>query len=67
MRKPFAEVDHSGDIGIEAWGEDFTGMLANATLGLFSLVCRNTPEPVIDREIRVESSSALDLLFYWLS
>jgi SHS2 domain-containing protein len=67
LSKPFKEIDHSGDIGIEVWGEDLPRMLANATLGLFSLVCRNTPEPVIDRDIRVESSSAEDLLVDWLS
>ncbi len=67
MKKPFEEIDHSGDIGIDAWGDDFAEMLSNATLGLFSLIRRAEPDPVIDREIRVESSSSEDLLVDWLS
>ena len=39
MRKPFKEIDHSGDIGIEAHGADIRELLENATLGLFSLLC----------------------------
>ena len=39
MQKPFTEIDHSGDIGIEAHGADIGELLENATLGLFSLLC----------------------------
>lgn len=67
MKKLFEEIDHSGDIGIDAWGDDFAEMLSNATLGLFALIRRTEPDPVVEREIRVESPSAEDLLVDWLS
>jgi SHS2 domain-containing protein len=67
MRKPFEEIDHSGDVGIEARGATFPEMLTNATLGLLALACRNEPGSGIDRAIRVESSSAEDLLVDWLA
>jgi SHS2 domain-containing protein len=67
MQKPFKEIDHSGDVGIEARGADMAELLANATLGLFGLVRRVMPDSSVDREIRVESSSAEDLLVDWLS
>lgn len=67
MQKPFEEIEHSGDIGIEARGDDFAAMLSNATLGLFSLIRRTAPAPAIERVIRVESSSSEDLLVDWLS
>lgn len=67
MNKPFEEIDHSGDIGIEAWGGDLGALVENATRGLRTLLCRNEPERKTAREIRVESSSAEDLLVDWLS
>ena len=66
MTKPFAEIDHSGDIGIEAWGKDFAEMMENATRGLFGLLCRGDVRPMITREVRMESASAEDLLVDWL-
>jgi SHS2 domain-containing protein len=66
MTKQFAEIDHSGDIGIEAWGRDFAEMIENATRGLFGLLCRSEVQPVITREVRIESASAEDLLVDWL-
>jgi SHS2 domain-containing protein len=62
----FAEIDHSGDIGIEAWGEDLAEMLAAATRGLLALMCRGGVEPRAERRIRVTSASGGDLLVDWL-
>jgi SHS2 domain-containing protein len=62
----FVEIDHSGDIGVEAWGEDLAGVLRNATLGLLSLMRWNPVEPVVERRLRVTSASAEDLLVDWL-
>ena len=67
MEKPFAEIDHSGDIGIEARGSDVKELLGNATLGLFSLLYRGKVRASVERRIRVESSSLEDLVVDWLS
>jgi SHS2 domain-containing protein len=82
VRKPFTEIDHSGDVGIEARGGDVREMLENATLGLFSLLCWNNAPPgpfqdpsrtggqveaVVERPIRVEAESIEDLVVDWLN
>lgn len=80
MRGPFTEIDHSGDVGIEARGADVRELLENATLGLFSLLCWNAAlpgqalpgqagqvEPVNERPIRIEADSIEDLLVDWLN
>jgi SHS2 domain-containing protein len=67
VKAGFAEIDHSGDIGIEAWGASLAEMLQNATLGLLSLFRWNPVERVLERRIRVSSFSAEDLVVDWLS
>lgn len=66
MSPAFQEIDHSGDIGIEAWGRNMAEVLENSTLGLFSLLCRNEVRGMVERRIRVSSFSAEDLLVDWL-
>jgi SHS2 domain-containing protein len=65
--KDFREIDHSGDVGIEARGPDVATLLANATRGLFSLQYRGSVEPVVERPIEVTSESIENLLVDWLS
>jgi SHS2 domain-containing protein len=67
LETPFVEIDHSGDIGIEARGRDMAEMLENATLGLLGLFYRGAVEPVTIRELDVVSSSDEDLLVDWLA
>jgi SHS2 domain-containing protein len=62
----FKEFDHSGDIGIEAWGVSLDELLRNATLGLLSLLHWNPVEPRVERRLRVSSPTAEDLLVDWL-
>jgi len=66
VTRSFNEIDHSGDIGVEVWGRDMGEMLENATMGLFSLLCRSEVREVVERRIQVSSSSAEDLLVDWL-
>lgn len=66
MGPGFVEIDHSSDIGIEAWGKDLAESLQNATLGLLSLLSWNPVERVVERRIRVSSVSAEDLFVDWL-
>jgi SHS2 domain-containing protein len=67
MEQSFKEFDHSGDVGIEAWGATRKEVLANAALGLFSLVATGGVEPVIERKITVVSKDEENLLVDWLS
>jgi SHS2 domain-containing protein len=66
VQSPFAEIDHSGDVGIEARGRNVSELLTNATLGLFSLLYRGEVRPVVERVVRVESNSLEDLIVDWL-
>ncbi|UCH84072.1 MAG: archease [Candidatus Latescibacterota bacterium] len=67
MRPGFEEFDHAGDIGIEAWGQDMSELIENATLGLLGLFCRGGVEPRTERQLGVESSTREDLLVDWLA
>ncbi len=67
MDQPFVEVDHSGDIGIEAKGKDLAALIKNLTRGLFSLMYRGGVCAEIERRICVESNSAEELIIDWLS
>ena len=66
MREPFEEIDHSGDIGLEARGKDRRELFANATRGLFALMYRGVVDAVVERTLEVSSSSAEALLVDWL-
>ncbi len=67
MSEPFYEIEHSGDIGIQAHGRDEKELFRNATLGLFGLMYRGTVTAVVERTLSVTSSSREDLLVDWLS
>ncbi|MEJ2719821.1 MAG: archease [bacterium] len=67
MEGSYAEIDHSGDIGIEARGRDMKELIENATLGLLGLFCRGGVRPSTERTLRVESPTGEDLLVDWLA
>jgi SHS2 domain-containing protein len=67
------EIDHSGDVGIEAWGATQRELFENATRGLFALMSRQPhesaadPRKLVERQIDVGSSEVAELLVDWLS
>lgn len=67
MDRKFKEVDHSGDVGIEAWGEDEAEALKNATYGLFSLMVHGGVSPRVERVLSVDADSEADMVVDWLS
>lgn len=67
MPEPFQEIEHSGDIGIQAHGRDEKELFRNATLGLFALMYRGTVTAAVERTLTVTSSSRENLLVDWLS
>jgi len=69
MKASFSEIDHSGDVGIEAWGADTVAALENTTRGLFSLMVRDVDKvaPRVERTIAVDASADGDMVVDWLS
>ncbi len=68
MRKRFAVIDHTADIGIAAYGADLREAFANAAYGLFSLITEPRKlKETLTREIEVEGEDAEDLLVAWLN
>lgn len=60
------ELDYSGDVGVEAWGETLAEVFEEATLGLFELVATNPPPPSRDRSLSVRAGDEAALLVDWL-
>ncbi len=67
MDKKFEEIDHSGDVGIEALGRDEAEALENATLGLFSLMACRGVTARFERVLAVDADSEEDMVVDWLS
>jgi SHS2 domain-containing protein len=67
MEYKFKEIDHSGDVGIEAWGSSETEALENASLGLFSLMVRGGVAARVERVLTVEADSDEEMAIDWLS
>jgi SHS2 domain-containing protein len=65
------EIEHSGDVGIEAWGATQAELFQNVTRGLFGLMRREPHESaaghVSSRRIAVNAASPAELLVDWLS
>jgi SHS2 domain-containing protein len=67
MDKKFEEIDHSGDVGIEAFGLDGAEALENATYGLFSLMVYRGVSAKLERVLTVDAGSDEDMVVDWLS
>jgi SHS2 domain-containing protein len=69
MDTTFKEIDHSGDVGIEARGADAVAALENATRGLLSLMVREPGKvlPRVERSIAIDAPGDGDLVVDWLS
>ena len=65
---PFRILEHTADIGFEAFGSTREEVFANAGRALFHIIAEpNTVVPRESVEIRVEGNGPLDLLVNWLS
>ena len=67
MDAPFREIDHSGDIGIEARGDSLAELVENVSRGLFGLMCHGKVGGEVTRRLSVTSASREDLIVDWLS
>lgn len=60
------EVDHSGDVGVEAWGATLSEVLEEATLGLFALVSEGEVGSGVEREVSASAGDTAALIVDWL-
>lgn len=67
MTHGFRTFDHTADIGLEIWGEDFNSIFEEAASGLFSLITDPASvEPKEQFEINIEADGGEALLLLWL-
>ncbi len=68
METGFEVLDHTADVGIEAYGPDDAAAFANAARGMFSLmVDLETVRETEHRDIEVTAPDRESLLVAWLS
>lgn len=67
MAAGFEEIDHSGDVGIEAFGENLCELFEQLTRGLFGLLCRSAVQPRRRRHLIVRANSVEELVVDWLN
>lgn len=66
--KRFEELNHTGDVGIRAFGTTLDELFANTAAGMFSLIADlATVKPVGEYEVRLTAKDVKALLFDFLA
>jgi SHS2 domain-containing protein len=64
----FVTLDHTADVGVEAYGETLAEAFENAALGMFSQVVDvDRVRPVVERCLEVTAHDQEELLVAWLN
>lgn len=65
----YAPVEHTADLALRIWGEDFRTLMVNAAHGVTDLMVAGSAEdrPWIERSVSIEAIDAESLLVEWLS
>jgi SHS2 domain-containing protein len=67
MRR-FRLIEHTADIGLEAYGKDLKEAFANAACGMFSIIAElDGVKEVESREVKVTGDDLESVLFEWLN
>ncbi|MBI1978337.1 MAG: archease [Candidatus Omnitrophica bacterium] len=67
ISKGFETFEHTADIGIRAWGSEFTEVFEEAAKALFSVIAElNSVSPKEKFQIRLEAPSGEELFLKWL-
>jgi SHS2 domain-containing protein len=67
-RVRFEEVEHVADAALRVYGGDWSELLSNAALGMFSLIASwSDAPPSVERNVSLHSLDAETLLVDWLS
>ena len=68
MIKQFEQVDISGDVGLQVWGQDLEDLFENAAIGMSNLITDVSTVPETEtREVHVVAENNEDLLVQWLN
>lgn len=64
----FREVEHTADVAVEVWGEDFGSLLANAAEAMFALQgLPDAEDPTACRRLELSAPDRESLLVDWLN
>jgi SHS2 domain-containing protein len=64
----FEEVEHVADAALRVYGGDWSELLTNAALGMFTLIASwNDAPPRVEQNVTLHSLDAESLLVDWLS
>jgi len=68
MVKDFEIIEHTADVGIQAYGIDLSRAYANAAVGMFSLITDiDRINEVLYRDVEVTATDQAALLVAWLN
>lgn len=65
--EPFRHIEHTGDIGVEVFGESPAALFQNAATAFFTIVAEGPVEPKETKSFRLEAHDMEQLLVTWLS
>ncbi|TKJ31812.1 MAG: hypothetical protein CEE40_00345 [Chloroflexi bacterium B3_Chlor] len=66
--KVFEEVEHTADAALRVYGQNWGDLLANAALGMFSVVADwEDVQPLTERKVSLQAMDGETLLVDWLS
>ena len=66
--KRFELIEHTADIGINAYGRNLAGAFANAAYGMFSIIAElESVREAESRRVEVSADDIESLLFEWLN
>ncbi len=66
--KRFEIIEHTADIGINAYGRNLAGAFANAAYGMFSIIAElESVREAESRRVEVSADDLESLLFEWLN
>lgn len=64
----FRELDHTADVAVEVWGEDFANLLAHAAEAMFALQgLPSGAEQTVRRRVELSAPDRESLLVDWLN
>lgn len=67
MARKYREIDHSGDVGVEASGHDPIDALENLTRGLYALMVEGKVASRVERRLEVDAEGDGDMAVDWLN
>jgi SHS2 domain-containing protein len=68
MMKRYELIEHTSDLGLEAYGRNLAEAFANAAYGMFSIIAElDKVKEVESRRVEIDEDDPESLLFEWLN